>query len=549
MEKRVHEVTLSGYTAKPSAGLQLGTWESYGLERLHVTADESWDGLTISATFHNGDVSVKVLIGDDGTADVPAEATSMKTRKGRIVFSGVASGVQKISTNLPFAVDDHMTIEGNEPQTPTPSEWQQFVAEVGADKAAAQAAALTAQGWAEKAQETATDPALVTDAVNEYLAENPPPKGDPGPKGDTGDTGPAGPQGEPGPQGPRGEKGEKGEQGDTGPQGATGPRGATGAQGPQGDTGPQGKQGIQGPQGDPGPKGDPGEQGPKGDTGPQGPKGDTGPQGPKGDPGGVPTNHASADTTYGQGDAANFGHVKLTDTINSALAEAQKAENGIAASGYGVSQVANLLNRRMPYQAIFDFTNDPARLPGYDKVQEAFWERRVILGFITWTNDYSYTAICAGEVPYGGASYAFDVPELNKRIYLKNDDTADIVDMPDFITEQGTSGIWTYRKWNSGTAECWGRTAQTTVACTGTWGSVYVSQPTVNIADPVDYPFTFVSMPTVQASPVIHTGNYWLATNSGGGGTTKKSPGFQPVRGGSGNAVGSVDLYVRGRWK
>lgn len=511
MEKRVHEVTLSGYAAKPSAGLQLGTWESYGLEQLHVTADESWDGLTISATFHNGDVSVKVLIADDGKADVPAEATSMKTRKGRIVFSGVASGVQKISTNLPFAVDDHMTIEGNEPQTPTPSEWQQFVAEVGEDKAAAQAAAQAAQGWAEKAQETATDPALVTDAVNEYLAENPPPKGDPGSKGDTGDTGPAGPQGEPGPQGPRGEKGEKGEQGD------------------------------------PGPKGDPGEQGPQGDTGPQGPKGDTGPQGPKGDPGGVPTNHASADTTYGQGDAANFGHVKLTDTINSVLAEAQKAKNGIAASGYGVSQVVNLLNRRMPYQAIFDFTNDPARLPKYDAVQNAYWNYRVILGFITWTNDYSYTAICAGEVPYGGGSYAFDVPEINKRIYLKNDDTADVVDMPDFITEQGTSGIWTYRKWNSGTAECWGRTEQTTVACTGTWGSVYVSHPTVNIAAPVDYPFTFVSVPTVQATPGIKSGNFWLATNSGG--TTTKSPGFQPVRGGSGNAIGHVDLYVRGKWK
>ena len=25
----------------------------------------------------------------------------------------------------------------------------------------------------------------------------------------------------------------------------------------------------------------------------------------------------------------------------------------------------------------------------------------------------------------------------------------------DYVTEQGTSGDWTYRKWNSGTAECW----------------------------------------------------------------------------------------------
>lgn len=27
----------------------------------------------------------------------------------------------------------------------------------------------------------------------------------------------------------------------------------------------------------------------------------------------------------------------------------------------------------------------------------------------------------------------------------------------DYVVEQGTSGIWHYRKWNSGVAECWGK--------------------------------------------------------------------------------------------
>lgn len=27
----------------------------------------------------------------------------------------------------------------------------------------------------------------------------------------------------------------------------------------------------------------------------------------------------------------------------------------------------------------------------------------------------------------------------------------------DYVVETGTSGIWNYRKWASGTAECWGR--------------------------------------------------------------------------------------------
>lgn len=35
-------------------------------------------------------------------------------------------------------------------------------------------------------------------------------------------------------------------------------------------------------------------------------------------------------------------------------------------------------------------------------------------------------------------------------------------DGADYIVEQGTSGIWTYRKWNSGIAECWGRSAEST---------------------------------------------------------------------------------------
>lgn len=31
----------------------------------------------------------------------------------------------------------------------------------------------------------------------------------------------------------------------------------------------------------------------------------------------------------------------------------------------------------------------------------------------------------------------------------------------DYVTEQGTSGIWQYRKWASGRAECWGQSRKT----------------------------------------------------------------------------------------
>ena len=41
----------------------------------------------------------------------------------------------------------------------------------------------------------------------------------------------------------------------------------------------------------------------------------------------------------------------------------------------------------------------------------------------------------------------------------------------DFIVEQGVSGMWTYRKWNSGIAECWGKLSPNCACyqCMGFW--------------------------------------------------------------------------------
>jgi hypothetical protein len=61
----------------------------------------------------------------------------------------------------------------------------------------------------------------------------------------------------------------------------------------------------------------------------------------------------------------------------------------------------------------------------------------------------------------------------------------------DYVVEQGTSGIWTYRKWNSGLAECWGIYTMTS-ACTKAWGALYYSD---TLAPRINYPFTFTSRP------------------------------------------------------
>ena len=43
----------------------------------------------------------------------------------------------------------------------------------------------------------------------------------------------------------------------------------------------------------------------------------------------------------------------------------------------------------------------------------------------------------------------------------------------DYIIEQGTSGIWTYRKWNSGIAECWGNETGISMNINTAYGNVY----------------------------------------------------------------------------
>ena len=69
--------------------------------------------------------------------------------------------------------------------------------------------------------------------------------------------------------------------------------------------------------------------------------------------------------------------------------------------------------------------------------------------------------------------------------------------LADYIVEQGTSGMWTYRKWNSGIAEVWGKhSVATTIAIT--WGNAYRSEDVGSKA----YPFAFKEPPVVSVACV-----------------------------------------------
>lgn len=150
-----HEVVLQGYNVKPGS-LQLGTFYSYGIEKIHVTADDSWDGLDILAVFHapNG-TAKKVVVGADGMLAVPPEATAKQAGVGRIVFVGLAENVQRITVDMGYNIKPHSDIEGDNPGTPTPDVVQQILA----NSNNAVSIATAAQDAAENARQAAEDAA------------------------------------------------------------------------------------------------------------------------------------------------------------------------------------------------------------------------------------------------------------------------------------------------------------------------------------------------------------------------------------------------------
>lgn len=135
----LHEVQLKGYSVRPG-NLSLGTFDSYGIEQLHVTLDDTWSGLAVTATFNppNGE-PVEIRVPENGLIDVPAEATANEGT-GAIVYCGVANGVQLITKTQGYNVITHGNVGGTEPFNPSESLATQVLqAALNAEKNSAEA--------------------------------------------------------------------------------------------------------------------------------------------------------------------------------------------------------------------------------------------------------------------------------------------------------------------------------------------------------------------------------------------------------------------------
>lgn len=118
----------------------------------------------------------------------------------------------------------------------------------------------------------------------------------------------------------------------------------------------------------------------------------------------------------------------------------------------------------------------------------------------------------------------------------------------DYVVEEGTNGIWTYRKWNSGIAECWGWHSTTVTASEwSAWGNLY---ETGGSSRTETFPNgLFNAVPIIMVSPPQASNGAFVETT--GPGSATNTPNIYIVRPSkvSSTVTFNVPIFARGTWK
>lgn len=142
-------------------------------------------------------------------------------------------------------------------------------------------------------------------------------------------------------------------------------------------------------------------------------------------------------------------------------------------------------------------------------------------------------------------TYGTEIPDKNTvgQVYLQQYEAEPETD---YIVSSGVSGIWTYQKWKSGIAKCWGTITLTTNIQNAFEGIELFHD---NKMKSVKYPLTFKDVPSETATLQSPGPIAWLAsksknTTSASGVYAIISPDKQST-----NAVYSISLQVEGSWR
>ena len=109
----------------------------------------------------------------------------------------------------------------------------------------------------------------------------------------------------------------------------------------------------------------------------------------------------------------------------------------------------------------------------------------------------------------------------------------------DYVVEQGTSGIWTYRKWNSGIAECW------TTSRLNTTGNAWA-----NVMGGYGFYVGYLFPPGLFISPPLAIGNGAPGTGAGLVACYTSATDITAfLVGNHDNSNIGLDIFAKGKWK
>lgn len=113
----------------------------------------------------------------------------------------------------------------------------------------------------------------------------------------------------------------------------------------------------------------------------------------------------------------------------------------------------------------------------------------------------------------------------------------------DYIVEQGTSGIWTYRKWASGVAECWAKITQTVTPGDAWAGTLNLTPYVITVTTPIE----FTGIDCVNASAYVGNGHTITSSVSATPPNKISIPALSVYL--TGQQECQVYVHVMGRWK
>jgi hypothetical protein len=155
---------------------------------------------------------------------------------------------------------------------------------------------------------------------------------------------------------------------------------------------------------------------------------------------------------------------------------------------------------------------------------------------------------------WGRQDFNFNVPvNIEGDLTVAGNITAGGNTVPTLVA-QGTAGIWTYRTWSDGTAECWGKKdVSVTFPSSANWGGLYTTGAISG--SNISFPFgLFAETPVVNASLLIRSvGGILMAPggNDSNKATWDQTGVYEIARGAavSGTQYYTINYDVKGKWK